>query len=71
MKKIIKILLVVLFPLGALYCIGRALFNDSGFSGFFGCLLLAGAGILFGMYLVDPLIFQKAIAPIVDLFSRL
>ena len=50
MKKWIKIILIVLFPLGMLYCIGKNLFSRS-FASFLGAIFLFGLGMLLAIYL--------------------
>lgn len=52
LKKIGIALLIILFPLGMLYCLIHALGKD--FICFIGCLLFCGCGILLGIYLVEP-----------------
>lgn len=46
MKKLLKVLLVLIFPLGMLYCIGKNLFSGNAASFLGGVLLLAIGFIL-------------------------
>lgn len=52
LKKIGTALLIILFPLGMIYCLVHALGKD--FICFLGCLLFCGCGIVLGMYLANP-----------------
>lgn len=51
-KKIGTTLLIILFPLGILYCIIHTLGKE--FSTFVGSIFLLGIGILIGIYIVEP-----------------
>lgn len=51
MKKFFERLMIILFPIGILYCIGKAMFYRGDFTTFLGCLLVAiiafiGGGIV-------------------------
>lgn len=56
MKKIFKVLLIILFPLGIIYCIGQNLFSKN-FAGFLGAIFILGGGVLLGIYIKDPQFF--------------
>lgn len=53
MKKAIKIISIILFPLIMVYCIGKSLFGNK-ISGFFGSIFLVGIGIVVGIAIVEP-----------------
>lgn len=60
MKKFLTILLIVFFPLGIIYCVGKNLFTG-GFASFLGGVFLCGIGALLVIYflrydLVEPII---------------
>lgn len=60
MKKLGTILLIIFFPLGILFCVGKCLFSG-GFANFLGgvflCAIGAGLAIYFLRYdLVEPII---------------
>ena len=60
MKKLINILLIVLFPIGIMYCVGKNLFSGS-FANFLGgvflCTIGAGLAIYYLRYdLVEPIV---------------
>lgn len=52
LKKIITIILIILFPLGILYCMIHTIAKD--FPSFLGGIFLVGAGIVLGIYIVKP-----------------
>lgn len=54
MKKFWRIFLIVLFPLGIVYCVGRALFTGNGFASYLGMFFIFGFGTLLGVYLANP-----------------
>ena len=54
MKKVGKILLILLFPLGIIFCIGRALFTGKDFYSYLGMFFIFGLGVLLGIYLGNP-----------------
>lgn len=58
MKKIFRIILMVLFPLGVVYCIGRNLFSG-GFASFLGGVILFASGVLFAVLLNNTDFIQK------------
>jgi len=61
-KKILTVLLIILFPLGMIYCIGIALFSDKrSFKTFIGIVLIFGIGILLGMYFIDHTVYDAII----------
>lgn len=51
-KKLIW-LLVIIFPVGIVYCLSKALFGNN-FPTFLGVVFAIGIGILLGIYLVHP-----------------
>ena len=65
LNKKTKMLLVILLPLGIVYCIGKNLFG-SNFVAFLGGVLIFAAGFLLALFLLRPDIVE----PIVNLFSR-
>lgn len=54
MKKFWRIFLIILFPLGIVFCIGKALFSNKDFASFLGMVLILGIGVLLGVYLGNP-----------------
>lgn len=54
MKKFWRIFLIILFPLGIVFCIGKALFSNKDFASFLGMILIFGIGVLLGVYLGNP-----------------
>ena len=60
LKKVLRTLLIIFFPLGILYCIGKALFGSS-FSSFLGGIFLCGVGFVLAIYffrydLIEPIV---------------
>ena len=60
MKKLLKILLIIFFPIGIIFCIGKCLFSG-GFANFLGgvflCSIGAGLAIYFLRYdLIEPIV---------------
>lgn len=53
-KIILTVLMIILFPLGIVYCIGINLFAGKKFTAFLGGVLLFGVGMLLAIYLVRP-----------------
>lgn len=51
-SKTLTRILIILFPLGIIYCILHCLGKD--FVSFIGGLLLCGIGVLVGIYITDP-----------------
>lgn len=58
MKKFWKIVLVVLFPLGVIYCVGKNLFSGN-FSAFLGGVFLFAIGFGLSVYLLRPDIVEN------------
>lgn len=56
-----NIILIILFPLGIIYCIGKCLFANS-LCGFIGALLLCVCGFCIGVYLYDTGVLDTCIA---------
>lgn len=54
MKRFWRIFLIILFPLGIVFCIGKALFSNKDFASFLGMILILGIGVLLGVYLGNP-----------------
>lgn len=50
MKKVINTILIVLFPLGIIYCVFKNLFSGN-FTTFLGGVFLFGLGMLLAIYL--------------------
>lgn len=59
-KKIARITMIVLFPLGMLYCIGKNLFCGS-FSSFMGGVFLFLIGGIVSLFLFAPEVVEPAI----------
>lgn len=68
MKKIIRILLMVLFPLGILFCIGKCLFSG-GFYNFLGGIFLFAAGIGLSIYFFRYDLIQSVLLFIERIFG--
>lgn len=71
MKKFLRILLIVLFPLGIVFCIGKALFSNKDFSSFLGVLIICGLGILLGFYIGQPETVEGWVQAVVGWFQSL
>ena len=56
-----NIILIILFPLGIIYCIGKCLFANS-LCGFIGALLLCMCGFCVGIYLYDIGVLDNCIS---------
>lgn len=65
-NKILTILLIILFPIGMLYCIGKNLFSRN-FTSFLGGICLLVAGFLLCVFLLRPDIVE----PIFEFFRNL
>ena len=52
-KKVLRIILIVLFPLGIIFCIGKNLFSGN-FVSFLGGVLLFGLGFLLALWTLRP-----------------
>ena len=63
LKKALRILMVVIFPLGVIYCVGKSLFSG-GFAQFLGGIFLAIVGALLAIYFLR----YDLIEPIVNFF---
>lgn len=61
LKKIGIALLVIIFPLGILYCMLHTL--GGKFISFMGGIFLLGTGVILGIYIVEPQMFY-------DFFSK-
>lgn len=57
LKKLQTILLIIIFPLGVLYCILHTLGYD--LCTFLGSIFLLAIGILLGIYIVEPQLIQS------------
>lgn len=53
LNKILTIIMIILFPLGIIYCIGKNLFNGN-FASFLGGWFLFGLGFVFCIILLRP-----------------
>lgn len=60
MEKVIKTLLIIFFPLGIVYCVGKNLFRDS-FACFLGGIFLCAIGAALAIYFLRPDIVQQII----------
>ena len=61
MKKLTKILLIAIFPLGIIYCVGKNLFSGN-FAAFLGAIFLMLAGFLLPLLLlIDSLPLDEAL----------
>lgn len=59
-------LLIILFPLGALFCLGRALFKHDWLT-FLGVIIAFLIGMVLGSYLMNP----EWYAPFFNFWARL
>lgn len=66
-KKIGIALLVIIFPLGLLYCILHTLGKE--FTTFIGGIALIGIGILVGIYIVEPQILCEMFNKFIEFFA--
>ena len=67
LKKIGLALLVIVFPLGLIYCIVHTLGKE--FSTFLGGICLLMIGILIGIYIVEPQILCELLNNIIEFFA--
>lgn len=67
-KKIVKMLLIIFFPIGILYCLLHTLGKD--FICFLGALFIFGIGILVGIYIISPETIQQWIGVVQNFFHR-
>lgn len=65
LKKIGIALLVIIFPLGLIYCIVHTLGKE--ISTFIGGISLVGIGVLLGIYIVEPQIILNFINKVIEL----
>ena len=65
MKKYLERLMIILFPIGILYCIGKALFYRGDFTAFIGCLLIGAGGLIGGGII---LYYNPSIAEFIEEF---
>ena len=63
-SKFLRIILIVLFPLGIIYCVGKNLFSGN-FVTFLGGVLLFGLGFLLALWTLRP----DLVEPIINFFS--
>lgn len=66
LNKILTIIMIIIFPLGIIYCVGKNLFNGN-FASFIGGILLFVIGFVLAIFLLRPDIAQ----PIITFFSSL
>lgn len=64
LKKLFSILMVIIFPLGILYCVIHTLGRE--FSTFLGSIFLLGIGILVGIYIVEPQILCDLLNKVIE-----
>ena len=64
-KKVLNIILVILFPLGIIYCIGKNLFSGN-FASFLGGIMLFALGFVLCVFWLRPDIVE----PIITFFGR-
>ena len=69
MKKIFRIFLIIMFPLGIIYCVGRALFTGKDFASYIGMIFILGLGILLGVYFCNPEMVKGWLQTIGSLFK--
>ena len=60
LKKIATIIMIVLFPLGMIYCIGKNLFSGN-FASFLGGVCLFIVGFILAIFLLRPDIVEPII----------
>ena len=63
-SKIFRTIMIILFPLGILYCVGRNLFK-SDFASFLGGLFLLAGGFVLAIFLLRP----DLVEPIISFFG--
>lgn len=66
--KLVKVLLIIFFPLGIVYCLIHTLGKD--FSCFIGLICAVGIGILLGIYIGKPEIIQNALETVKNIFVK-
>ena len=66
LKKILSIMMIVLFPVGILYCVGKNLFSGN-FATFMGGVLLFASGFVLALFLLRP----DVVAPVASFFNNL
>ena len=59
-NSLLTLLLIICFPIGIVYCIGKNLFNGN-FASFIGAILIFGAGFCLAVWLLRPDISQTVI----------
>ena len=67
MKKWVERLLVILFPLGMIYCMGKALFCRGDFVTFLGCVCIAVLSFVVGVIISY---YNPEIMGSIDTFCR-
>ena len=63
-SKILRLILIILFPLGIVYCVGKNLFNGN-FVSFLGGVCLFALGFLLALWTLRPDLVQ----PIISFFG--
>jgi hypothetical protein len=58
MKKILNTLLIIFFPLGVLYCVGKNLFSGN-FASFLGGIFLVCIGFCLAIYFLRPDLIEQ------------
>lgn len=70
MKKLVKVLLCIFFPIGIVYCVGVNLFAGKGVASFLGGILLFGCGMLLCAYLITPEWFSNAYQTVLTFIQK-
>lgn len=64
LNKVLTIIMIILFPIGIVYCIGKNLFSGN-FAPFLGGLILFLGGFVLAMFLLRP----DLVEPIISFFK--
>lgn len=64
-NKVLTIIMIILFPIGIVYCVGKNLFGGN-FVSFLGGVLLCGLGFVLALFLLRP----DLVEPIINFFAK-
>jgi hypothetical protein len=65
LNKILTIIMIIIFPLGIIYCVGKNLFNGN-FASFIGGILLFVMGFVLAIFLLRP----DLVEPIISFINK-